>query len=279
MRNERLSDRCLFIKFRPWDHILSTDEKNKMTRKIKSIVGDKKPCPLNYVASFAPYIYSEVYKERLNQNSQMVQDILECKTRTARNYGLAMVFVDLIFEEFAEDLRELGLTLEQFQLYMKKELLPSIKPLHLEPEDHIKIITRWLRALLKMTEEWSVSECLNCFRLVNSKKTTPQGRCLAVVNDPSIIRPQDPMTLGDFGALVSKYGGLKSFATLLKRPTSDLEYVTVKENGLLRRCTIVPFSLIKSDVWIALCLSKLNVESFSWISATIISFQGLDLKI
>lgn len=250
-----------------------------MTRRMKSIVGDRKKTPLDYVASFAHYLYTEEYKERLTLHAEAVQLVLDCKARTARNYALALVFVDLIFDEFHDDLIQLGLSKEQFDLYMKNELLPSIKPLHEEPSgkkycmtlnldgicvlfpnlsftDHIKLITRWLRAMLKMTETWSVSDCLNYFRLVSSKKTTPPGRCLAVVNDPNVMCPNDPMSIGDFGTLVSQYGGLRSFATMLKRPTSDLEYVTVKENGLLRRCCIIPFSLIKSDVWISLCLRK-----------------------
>lgn len=119
---------------------------------------------------------------------------------------------------------------------------------------YLKIITRWLRAILKMTEGWEVSDCLNYFRLVSSKKISPPGRCLALANDPTKMSPEDPLTLSQFGTLVSQYGGLRSYNTMLKQPTSDLDYVSRRENGLIRKCCLVPFNLIKSDVWIAFCL-------------------------
>lgn len=237
IRNERLSDRVLFVKFRRWDHLISNEEKNEMTRKIKSIVGDKKPSPLDFVAGLASYIYSDLYKERLNKYSEIVQNQLEVKARTSRNYCFALVFVELLFDLFEEELREVKLTREGFSHYLTTEFLPSIKPFHEEAEDHIKVcsalyynvisyttvvfefkvITRWLKAILKMTEEWEVSQCLNYFRLVTSKKINPPGRALALANDPSRMSPEDPLSISDFGTLVEQYGGLKSYNTMLKQ--------------------------------------------------------------
>ena len=237
LRNERLSDRVLFIQFRRWDHLVSNEEKNAMTRRIKTIVNDKKESPIDYVAGLSSYIFTDQYKQRLNEHSETVQGLLECKTRTSRNYAFGLVFVDLIFDEFEEELKAVKLSREGFYHYLKTDFLPSIKPFHEEAEDHIKVccwlgkvlfhyfifsfyckvITRWLRAILKMTEDWEVSDCLNYFRLVESKKTNPPGRCLALANDPTKMSPDDPMTLGDFGTLVSQYGGLKSYNTMLKQ--------------------------------------------------------------
>ena len=127
---------------------------------------------------------------------------------------------------------------------------------HYFTDDHIKQITRYLRAILKMAESWDTSQCLNAFRLVTSKKTMPPGRALALANDEKLICPDDPMTISQFGSLVSQYGGIRSYNTMLKDPGSDQDYVTRRENGVIRKATLVPFPLIKSDVWIQLCMSK-----------------------
>ena len=252
----------MFILFRQWDHLLSSDEKNELTRKVKTIVSDRKESPIDFVASLAWYIYSEQYKKRLDKNSATVQEVMEVKARTSRNYAFAMTFCDLIFDEFEAELRERGLTREGFDQYITSDFLPSIKSLHSEPDDHIKQITRYLRAVLKMAEAWDISECLNAFRLVTSKKTNPPGRCLALANDESLVCPDDNLTISQFGSLVSQYGGLRSYNTMLKNPASDLDYVQRRENGLIRKCTLVPFQLIKSDVWISFCLRKFNTYAF-----------------
>lgn len=139
LRNERLSDRVLFIKFRRWDHLISSEEKNAMTRKIKAIVSDKKESPIDFVAGLCGYIYTDKYKERLNQHSETVQSVLECKTRTSRNYAFGLVFVDLLFDLFEEELKAVKLTRDGFAEHLKGEFLPSIKPFHEEADDHIKV--------------------------------------------------------------------------------------------------------------------------------------------
>lgn len=143
LRNERLSDRVLFIQFRRWDHLVSNEEKNAMTRRIKTIVSDKKESPIDYVAGLSSYIFTDQYKQRLNEHSETVQDLLECKTRTSRNYAFGLVFVDLLFDEFEEELKAVKLTREGFYHYLKTDFLPSIKPFHEEADDHIKVCC-WL---------------------------------------------------------------------------------------------------------------------------------------
>ena len=111
---------------------------------------------------------------------------------------------------------------------------------------------------MKLADEWSVSDSLNAFRLITSKKVTPPGRCLAVVNDSTLINVEDELSLQMLGRLVAQYGGVRSHDAMLKRPSSMADYVSLRENGHTRKCTLIPFSLIKSDIWISLCYSEYN---------------------
>jgi hypothetical protein len=55
--------------------------------------------------------------------------------------------------------------------------------------------------------------------------------------------------------LVAQNGGVRSFNAVLKEPSSDASYVRRPENNKVRKCCIVPQSVIKSEVWINLCTS------------------------
>lgn len=187
---------------------------------------------------------------------EFVQNALDIKSRTARSYAFALNFCELLLDEFEEDLSRTGITRDSFFDWVKDELLGTVQEYHAEPEDHISVVTRWLRALLKLSDEWSVSESLNAFRLITSKKVSPPGRCLAVVNDPALINVEDELSIQMLGTLVAQYGGVRSHDAMLKRPSSVADYVNLRENGRTRKCTLIPFSLIKSDIWIALCYSK-----------------------
>jgi hypothetical protein len=114
-RTERHSVRCLFIRFQKWDHLVSEEKRNEMARSYNAIIGEKKDTPIDYVASFINYIYSEKYKDRLNHNAAIVARALECKGRTSRSYALAMNFVDLLFDEFPNEMRSLNMTLPEFE--------------------------------------------------------------------------------------------------------------------------------------------------------------------
>ena len=56
------------------------------------------------------------------------------------------------------------------------------------------------------------------------------------------------------GKLVSGHGGVKSHDAMLKRIDVEADYVRRQENGVNKKCTIIPLALIKSDLWISLCL-------------------------
>ena len=257
-RTERLADRCIFIVFKKWlgGSSSSQQEKNEAFMRFNAVVSDKKPSPIDYVASHASYIYSDLYKDRLNKNMKMVQEELECKSRTARSYAFALNFVDLLYDEFPEEFLRLGITRHEIDTYLKTHMFPTVKDLHAEPEDHHKVISRWLRALLKQAEDWTISECLSKFRLIKSQKCQPTGPCLAIINDSQMISPEDDLSVQMFGRLVSGHGGVRSHDAMLKKPEIDATYVKLKENGINKKCCIVPITLIKSDLWIALCLSK-----------------------
>ena len=185
-----------------------------------------------------------------------VQGVLDCKSRTARSYAFCLNFCELLFDEFPEEMSKVGITREGFYDYIKNDILITVQEYHAEPEDHVKIVTRWLRGLLKLAEEWSVSECLSAFRLISSKKVSPPGRCLAVVNDPTVISVADDLSIQMLGRLVAQYGGVNSQDAMLKRPDITADFVSLRQNGHTRKCTLIPFSLIKSDIWIALCYSE-----------------------
>jgi hypothetical protein len=111
-----LSSCFIHNRFSKWDHLVTGEERNEMTRRYKLVVGDKKRCPLDYVSSFASYVYSPIYKERLDHNTSIVLDHLDCKGRTARSYAFAMTFVNLIFDEFPLELQSKGISLVDFEL-------------------------------------------------------------------------------------------------------------------------------------------------------------------
>ena len=146
--------------------------------------------------------------------------------------------------------------------FLKSEMLPGVKDLHAEPEDHHKIISRWLRALLKQAEDWSVSDCLSRFRMIKSQKCQPSGPALAIINDDQLIAPEDDLSIQMLGKLVSAHGGVRSHDAMMKKSDIEADYVRRQENGVNKKCTIIPLALIKSDLWISLCL-KCGAEE--WI--------------
>jgi hypothetical protein len=46
---------------------------------------------------------------------------------------------------------------------MATQMLPSVRDLHAEQEDHIKKINRYLAGLLDHSDDWSISEVSFCF--------------------------------------------------------------------------------------------------------------------
>ena len=113
--------------------------------------------------------------------------------------------MSLIFQKWSADDIPNGLQLK----YMKNDLFECVKDLHAEPEDDKKTITRFLRALLHLAEDWTISDTLSRFRLVKSQKVKPPGPCLAIINDPQIISPDHELSIRMFGQLVGAHGGLK----------------------------------------------------------------------
>ena len=57
----------------------------------------------------------DTFKERLDENCNFIIEHLRCKVRTARNYGLPLTFVQLIFDEFRQDLSNLNVSWESFR--------------------------------------------------------------------------------------------------------------------------------------------------------------------
>ena len=281
-RTERLADRCLFLLFKKRDGGSSSqEEKNEAFARFNSVVSDKKPSPIDYCSSHTPYIYSDLYKSRLNHNMKLVQEVLECKPRTARSYAFALNFVDLLYDEFPGEFISLGITRQDIDTFLKNDMLPAVKELHAEPEDHHKVISRWLRGLLRQAEDWTLSDCLSRFRMIKSQKCHPPGPALAIINDDQIIAPEDDLSIQMLGRLVSAHGGVRSHDAMLKRSDVEADYVRRQENGVNRKCTIVPLALIKSDLWIALCISKYTI---TYVKQRIIynlflsKFQRLELK-
>ena len=96
--------------------------------------------------------------------------------------------------------------------------------------------------------------------MIKSQKCQPPGVALAIINGDNIIAPEDDLSIQNFGHLVSAHGGVRSHDAMLKRSDIEAEYVRRQENGVNKKCTIVPLALIKSDLWIALCLSKNTIN-------------------
>ena len=96
--------------------------------------------------------------------------------------------------------------------------------------------------------------------MIKSQKCQPPGVALAIINGDHIIAPEDDLSIQNFGRLVSAHGGVRSHDAMLKRSDIEAEYVRRQENGVNKKCTIVPLALIKSDLWIALCLSKNTIN-------------------
>ena len=161
-RTERHADHCLFIKFSKWDHLIAAEEKNELSRKFKKVVSDGQDSlsPLDYVASHSSYIFSNLYKSRLDENCSLVQQAMSCKARTARNYAFALNMVELLFDQFPEEFATLEMTWESFKQFLISSLLPSTKNLHAEKEDHHKLVDEFLKALLIHSSDWNVSQVI-----------------------------------------------------------------------------------------------------------------------
>ena len=99
--------------------------------------------------------------------------------------------------------------------------------------------------------------------MIKSQKCHPPGPALAIINDDQLISPEDDLSIQMLGKLVSGHGGVKSHDAMLKRSDVEADYVRRQENGVNKKCTIIPLALIKSDLWISLCI-KCGAEE--WIN-------------
>jgi hypothetical protein len=105
----------IFNRFRTWDHTVSAEDQNTLPRRYKSIIGENKPCPVDYLVSLTSYLFTQGYKDRLDHCTELVRTKMECKSRTARNYGFVMAMVWLIFDEFPAELASLNMSWESFE--------------------------------------------------------------------------------------------------------------------------------------------------------------------
>ena len=63
------------------------------------------------------YVLSEKYEKRLYENTTLMAELLGCKTRTARGYGMLLNFVDFLWEEFPAEFAKAGLTRDFYNEY------------------------------------------------------------------------------------------------------------------------------------------------------------------
>ena len=115
-RTDRATSRSVFIPCQPMpnedeDAIERTQSWNQF------IYGDRNPKKFTY--ALAPYVLSDVFKERLVTNSHMIRRHLGCGPRTGLNYALPMTFVDFLLEEFKEEMAAKGLTRENWLEWIK----------------------------------------------------------------------------------------------------------------------------------------------------------------
>ena len=81
------------------------------------IFGDKNPKQYSY--SLARHVLSDIFKERLVSNSNLMRNLLNCCARTADNYAIPMTFTDLLFDEFGAEMAARGLTREKWLQFVK----------------------------------------------------------------------------------------------------------------------------------------------------------------
>ena len=75
------------------------------------MVGEESP--KEWAFSHSAYVLSALFKTRYIENTKMIQKCLRTdRIRTCQNYGLLCCFVDLIFDEFPEEMERHGITRE-----------------------------------------------------------------------------------------------------------------------------------------------------------------------
>ena len=97
------------------------------------IFGDKNPMQYSY--SLAQHVLSDIFKDRLVSNSNLIRNLLDCAARTADNYAIPMTFTDLLFDEFGAEMEARGLTREKWLQFVKNVWVKELKEFHISEKE------------------------------------------------------------------------------------------------------------------------------------------------
>ena len=154
-RSERHSDRCVFT---PFDGIIKWGEEEaaETTEKETNLT----PNPKDWVFSLAWYLWHPLYQQRMTSWFKRIKESCPwMKDRTIRNYTTEFVWMELLRDEFGDDLEELKMTTDSLELYLENQLFPALKELH-KPAEEVKIVLdRFLQKFYtKYLQHWTKSE-------------------------------------------------------------------------------------------------------------------------
>ena len=139
-RNERSACRSVFIPAVPMPK--EDDNATIRTQEWNSFIyGDRSP--KQYTYSLAPYVLSDVFKQRLVTNSNLMRSQLNCAPRTADNYALPMTFMDFLLEQFRVEMAAKGLTREAWLEWLKTKWVPYLKKIHITEQERRSLIDRY----------------------------------------------------------------------------------------------------------------------------------------
>ena len=73
-----------------------------MPMTLKEVVSDESENPKDYCFSHGSHIMSDLYKDRLKQNADLMSGHLGCKSRTAKGYAFIITMFQHLLDEFPE---------------------------------------------------------------------------------------------------------------------------------------------------------------------------------
>ena len=261
-RTERATSRSVFIPCQPMpnedeDAIERTQGWNQF------IYGDRNPKKFTY--ALAPYVLSDVFKERLVTNSHMIRRHLGCGPRTGLNYALPMTFVDFLLEEFKEEMAAKGLTRENWLEWIKKFWVPQLKKIHISEQQRKNLIDLYINELMDELASWTLNEVLKICKVMKSRQFqngTPVPTFMLWKNAP--VPLIQGMTVDAFATLVADFGGIKSQDAVLLDCQSNDEILN-STNSKGKKACAVNRDLMSSDTWRKCCqrLNRLDMLQFA----------------
>ena len=179
VRCERAGDREVILKFVASD---ASPEELKSAENRYHEAMSSPAVPVGANIAYAEYVNSAEFEEDLTFFTELQMKTNAIKKRTARGYALKDCAVKYIVMKNKDVFDELNTKWpEDYIKHLETDQREVIRASHIELSRAVPLSQRYLEGIIKMTEEWTLTERFRSLAVVSSNKHKGSNKCKIVV--------------------------------------------------------------------------------------------------